>query len=126
MTGTTGTVPLADKFTDIGFDTQYQYQGDNYWLTLRGSYIREFQQLDRRQFPTAASNPTNQLNSMKLQASFAYGADNRVVFTGQYFDVWGTTDPTLVRAPILSWRRLARTATAGWPRSLTFRSAPAR
>ena len=38
---------------------------------------------------------------MKLQASFAYGADNRVVFTGQYFDVWGTTDPALVRRPRL-------------------------
>ena len=96
--GTTATVPLADRFTDIGFDTQYQYQGDNYWLTLRGSYIREFQQLNAS-FATGASNPTNQLNSMKLQASFAYGADNRVVFTGQYFDVWGTTDPLLYAAP---------------------------
>jgi hypothetical protein len=25
---------------------QYQYQGDNWWLTLRGSYIREFQRFD--------------------------------------------------------------------------------
>jgi hypothetical protein len=96
--GTTATVPLADRFTDIGFDTQYQYQGDNYWLTLRGSYIREFQQLNAS-FAAGASNPTNQLNSMKLQASFAYGADNRVVLTGQYFDVWGTTDPLLYAAP---------------------------
>ena len=45
-TGTTATLPQSDKFTDIGFDSQYQYQGDNYWLTLRGSYIREFQRLD--------------------------------------------------------------------------------
>jgi hypothetical protein len=89
--GTTATLPLADRFTDIGFDTQYQYQGDNYWLTLRGSYIREFQQLNAS-FVTAGSNPTDQLNSLKLQASFAYGADNRVVFTGQYFNIWGTAD----------------------------------
>ena len=46
VTGTTGTLPQTDKFTDVGFDSQYQYQGDNYWLTLRGSYIREFQKLD--------------------------------------------------------------------------------
>jgi hypothetical protein len=38
----TAVFPQTDKFTDIGFDTQYQYQGDNWWLTLRGSYIREF------------------------------------------------------------------------------------
>jgi hypothetical protein len=91
----TGTFPMSDKFTDIGFDSQYQYQGDNYWLTLRGSYIREFQRLDASFANLASSNPTNLLNSLKLQASFAYGGDNRIVFTGQYFDIWGTADATL-------------------------------
>jgi len=91
----TATNPLADKFTDIGFDSQYQYQGDNYWLTLRGSYIREFQQLDASFAGGGASNPSDLLNSMKLQASFAYGGDNRVVFTGQYFSIWGTADAGL-------------------------------
>lgn len=88
--------PQSDVFTDYGFDAQYQYQGDNYWLTLRGSYIREFQRLDAS-FTNGLgpTNPTNVLNSMKLQASFAYGADNRVVFTGQYFNQWGTADAGL-------------------------------
>ncbi len=95
VTGTTATVPLSDRFTDVGVDAQYQYQGPNYWLTLRGSYIREFQRLDASFASFAAANPTNELNSLKLQASFAYGADNRVVFTGQYFDIWGTADPFL-------------------------------
>jgi hypothetical protein len=91
-TGTTGTFPQTDKFTDTGFDSQYQYQGDNYWLTLRGSYIHEFQRLDAS-FPNLLSaNPTNELNSLRLQASFAYGGDNRFVLTGQYFDIWGTSD----------------------------------
>ena len=95
VSATTGTFPQSDKFTDIGFDTQYQYQGDNYWLTLRGSYIREFQRLDASFANFASANPTNLLNSLKLQASFAYGSDNRVVFTGQYFNVWGTADAGL-------------------------------
>jgi hypothetical protein len=94
-TGTTDTFPQSDKFTDVGFDSQYQYQGDNYWVTLRGSYIREFQRLDASFANFASANPTNLLNSMKLQASFAYGADNRVVLTGQYFDIWGTPDANL-------------------------------
>ncbi|WP_434887428.1 cytochrome C [Bradyrhizobium oligotrophicum] len=94
-TGTTATLPQSDRFTDIGFDTQYQYQGDNYWLTLRGSYIREFQRLDASFASLAAANPTNLLNSMKLQASFAYGNDNRIVLTGQYFNIWGTADAGL-------------------------------
>jgi hypothetical protein len=95
LTGTTDTFAQSNKFTDIGFDSQYQYQGDNYWVTLRGSYIREFQRLDQSFANLASSNPTNLLNSMKLQASFAYGGDNRVVLTGQYFDIWGTADATL-------------------------------
>lgn len=95
VTGTTGTFQQSDKFTDVGFDTQYQYQGDNYWLTLRGSYIREFQRLDASFANLAAANPTNLLNSLKLQASLAFGADNRIVLTGQYFNIWGTADANL-------------------------------
>jgi hypothetical protein len=91
--GTTGTFPQSDKYTDTGFDSQYQYQGSNYWLTLRGSYIREFQKLDATFATGGSANPTNLLNSLHLQASFAYGGDNRFVFTGQYFNIWGTSDP---------------------------------
>src|SRR5580704_15896678 len=60
--GTTGTLAQTDKFTDIGFDSQYQYQGDNYWITLRGSYIREFQQLDSTFGMGLSSNPADELN----------------------------------------------------------------
>jgi hypothetical protein len=95
----TATLPQSDKFTDIGFDTQYQYQGSNYWLTLRGSYIREYQKLDATFGVMGSSNPTDLLNSMRLLASFAYGGDNRIVFTGQYFNSWGTPDITLYASP---------------------------
>ncbi len=98
-TWSTAVFPQTDKFTDYGFDTQYQYQGDNWWLTLRGSYIREFQQLDATFTnglgPFGLTNANDLLNSLKLQASFAYGADNRVVFTAQYFNEWGTADAGL-------------------------------
>jgi hypothetical protein len=88
-------LPQSDKFTDIGFDTQYQYQGDNYWITLRGSYIREYQRLDASFATFAASNSTNRLASLRLQGSLAVGGDNRVVLTGQYFSNWGSSDADL-------------------------------
>jgi len=94
-TGDTGTSGLSDKYTDVGVDTQYQYQGENYWLTLRGSYIHEYQTLTSTFGGGGSSNLNNDLNSLKLQGSFAYGGDNKVVFTGQYFDTWGSSDPTL-------------------------------
>ena len=95
--GTTDTTTFSetDKYTDIGFDTQYQYQGDNFWFTLRGTYIREYQKLDAS-FPNGlTANPTNDLNEARAYASLAYGNDNRVVLTGQYFNTWGSSDPIL-------------------------------
>jgi hypothetical protein len=93
--GSTAVFQDSDKFTDFGFDSQYQYQGSNYWLTLRASYIREFQKLDHTFASGGSSNPTDQLNTLRLLASFAYGNQQRVVLTGQYFNTWGTPDPLL-------------------------------
>jgi len=88
------TFPQTDRYSDVGFDSQYQYQGGNYWITLRGSYIHESQNLDASFAQGLSSNSTNKLNTAKAVASLAYGNDNRVVLTGQYFNTWGTSDPT--------------------------------
>jgi hypothetical protein len=97
MPGTmvTATFPQTDKKTDIGIDSQYQYQGDNFWFTLRNSYIHEYQKLDASFTNGLAANPTNELNEVKAFAQLAYGNDNRVVLTGQYFNTWGSSDPIL-------------------------------
>jgi hypothetical protein len=89
----------TNRFTDTAVDAQYQYQGDNYWLTLRGSYIHENQTLDAGFANGLSTNPSNTLNTLRAQASFAYGNDNRVVLTGQYFDTWGSSDDLLYAAP---------------------------
>jgi hypothetical protein len=91
----TATLSLADTYTDIGYDAQYQYQGDNFWVTLRGSYIHELQNLGASQPTGAAANATDTFNTLHLQASLAYGNDHRFVITGQYFNTWGSSDPLL-------------------------------
>lgn len=87
--------PLTNHYTDVAFDTQYQYQGDNYWLTLRGTYIHEDQSLGASVALGTAQNLSNTLDTMRLYASIAYGNDNRVVLSGQYFNTWGSEDPLL-------------------------------
>ena len=92
--------PNTDRYTDIGFDSQYQYQGDNYWITLRGTYIHESQSYGNINEINAVggtppSNSTDMLNSLKAYASLAYGNDNRIVLSGQYFSIWGTPDANL-------------------------------
>jgi hypothetical protein len=92
------TLSVPDKYTDVAFDSQYQYQGDNYWVTLRGTYIHEIQKLDgtfNNPAGAGSTNPTNTLNTLRAYASLAYGNDNRIVLTGQYFDTWGSSDPLL-------------------------------
>jgi hypothetical protein len=101
----------TDRYTDVAFDAQYQYQGDNFWLTLRGTYIHENQSygasiihnadLTATGGPTP-SNSTDILNSLKAYASLAYGNDNRFVLSGQYFDVWGSSDVGLYGDPDLN------------------------
>jgi hypothetical protein len=88
-------IPQTDRFTDTAFDAQYQYQGSNYWLTLRGTYIHEDQQLDATFNSQGSSNPSNTLNTFRGLASLAYGEDNRIVLTGQYFDTQGSSDTGL-------------------------------
>lgn len=89
------TFPQTDRFTDVAFDTQYQYQGENFWFTLRGTYIHEDQKLDASFNNGFSLNPSNTLNTLRAYASLAYGNENRIVLTGQYFDTWGSSDPTL-------------------------------
>ena len=88
------TPPQSDRFNDIGFDAQYQYQGSNYWVTLRGTYIHENQTLDATFNNGGSDNATNTLNTFRAYASLAYGNDNRVVLTGQYFNTQGSSDAT--------------------------------
>lgn len=85
----------TNRYTDVAFDTQYQYQGDNYWFTLRGTYIHENQSLDASVATGDAANPSKTLNTLKLYGSLAYGNDNRFVLSGQYFDTWGSSDANL-------------------------------
>jgi hypothetical protein len=99
---TTATFPQTDKFTDIGVDAQYQFQGSNFWFTLRGSYIHEYQKLDASFNNFLAANPKNELNEARAYASLAYGNNNRVVLTGQYFTAWGSPDSILYPAPNFS------------------------
>ena len=96
--GSTATLAQSNRFTDIGFDSQYQYQGSNYWVTLRANYIREFQRLDAG-FATGSSNPTDLLNTLRLTGEVTFGGNNRFALSGQYFKVWGTGDPLLYAAP---------------------------
>ncbi|MBV9564710.1 MAG: cytochrome C, partial [Bradyrhizobium sp.] len=94
-------LPLANpgagtnRFTDIAFDSQYQYQGDGYWITVRGTYIHEKQYLAASVANGLAANLDNTLNTFRANAALTYGTDGKVILTGGYFNTWGSSDTVL-------------------------------
>jgi len=108
----TSTFSQTDKFTDIGVDAQYQYQGSNFWFTLRGSYIHEYQKLDASFANMISANPKLELNEARAYASLAYGNNNRIILTGQYFTTWGSPD-SLLFSPDAGFFNNSP-ATSGW------------
>jgi len=70
----------TDSFTDIGFDTQYQYLGDPHTVTARVAWIHENHNTSASQTLGLADNSNNQLRS--LNASLSYIYDKTWSFTG--------------------------------------------
>lgn len=87
--------PGTNRFNDIGFDSQYQYQGDGYWVTVRGTYLHENQNLAASVANGLAANLNNTLNTFRAQAALTYGTDGKIVLTGGYFNTWGSSDNLL-------------------------------
>jgi len=85
----------TDHYTDIGFDSQYQFHGDNFWVTLKALYIHEQQTYSASSVLGLTSNSSDTLQTFRAQASISYGDNNKVVFTGGYFNTWGTSDALL-------------------------------
>jgi len=85
----------TNRFNGIGFDSQYQYQGDGYWITVRATYLHENQYLPASVAAGLAANLNNTLNTFRAQAALTYGVDGKIILTGGYFNTWGSSDPVL-------------------------------
>ena len=83
----------TDNFLDVGFDSQYQYDGDKYSVTVKLTDIIEKQTLNSTFFTGGSQNAVDHLNSFKANASFVW--DHTYSFTAGYFNVAGSTDNIL-------------------------------
>ncbi len=94
--GLLGAANGIDQFRDFGIDSQYQYMGDGYAITLRATYLHELQVLNGSFANGLSANPSNTLNTFRAQAELALGGIvNKVIFTGGYFNTWGSSDTIL-------------------------------
>ena len=61
--------PGINRFNDVGLDSQYLYQGDGYWITVRATYIHENQQLGASVASGLAANLNNTLNTFRANSA---------------------------------------------------------
>ncbi len=80
----------VDKYLDIGFDSQYQYDGDPYSVTIKASNVYERQQFNASYVLGSASNVDNWQNNFKLNGSFVW--DHTYSLSAGYFNVTGSSD----------------------------------
>lgn len=88
---------LTDHYGDLGFDASYQYFAPNHdVITLNGRYTYENQHLDASTALGLAAHPRQTLQDIRFDASY-YWRD-KVGFTIQVFDTWGSPDDLLFEA----------------------------
>ena len=83
----------TDNYLDVGFDSQYQYDGDQYSVTVKLTDIMEWQQLNATYGLGGSSNIDNHLNSFKANGSFVW--DHTYSLGFGYFNISGSNDCNL-------------------------------
>jgi hypothetical protein len=82
----------TNKYSDLAFDTQFQYIGDEHLLSVMATYINEKQTLDATS-GAGGSNPTDDLKTLRIGASYYY--QRRYGLALGYFSTTGSEDALL-------------------------------
>ena len=83
----------SDNYNDWAIDSQYQYIGDEHLLTFTGTYIHEKQSLDATFGAGGSANPSNDLKTLRLNASYYYHRKYGAALG--YFSTTGSEDAGL-------------------------------
>jgi len=81
-----------DRFTDLGFDAQYQFIGKKHLFTVQTSYIHEDQRLNNADSQQGSYGNAAYLDKFKINANYYYRTDNwgSVGGTIAYVNLWGS------------------------------------
>jgi hypothetical protein len=84
---------MTDRFTDVAADAQYQYIGEEHLVTVLATYIHEDQRLNSSFANGLASNPTNDLKTLKATVEYTY--ERMIGGAIGLFSTTGSTDGLL-------------------------------
>jgi len=83
----------VDRYTDVAADAQYQYIGEEHLVTLLATYIHENQRLNSSLANGLASNPSDDLKTLKATVEYSY--QRRIGGALGLFSTTGSTDALL-------------------------------
>ncbi|HYL71931.1 MAG TPA: hypothetical protein VEY89_11585, partial [Candidatus Dormibacteraeota bacterium] len=92
--------PLAgptNRFSDVAFDAQYQFIGDQHLFSVQATRIHEKMTLDASAL-AGASNPTDDLTTSRFTATYYY--QRKLGGSVGFFSTTGSTDPLLYPAVV--------------------------
>jgi hypothetical protein len=82
---------ITDSFTDVGFDTQYQYLANSHKVTVRGAYTYERRDWNAS-FPLGfVGTPKGNLESLNISSTYTY--KNGWAFSAGFIETNGNRDP---------------------------------
>lgn len=80
----------TDNYTDIALDLQVEQALGSNALIIHSTWIHENQNLNASYAAGASQNPTNSLNTFRLDGSYSFL--NGLGVSLQYFNTWGSSD----------------------------------
>jgi hypothetical protein len=83
----------TDNITDIGFDTQYQYNGERDAVGVQATYVHENANYNASAALGFTSNVNDKLDTFKIKASYFY--EHTYGINVSWFNISGTSDATL-------------------------------
>ena len=85
---------LTDHYTDVGLDASYYAVAGNHDVfTVNARYTHESQRLNATHALGMVANPRQTLDDVRVDASYYWR--NKIGFTAQVFDTWGSPDDLL-------------------------------
>ena len=108
----------TDRIVDVGFDTQYQYNGDRDQISLQASWIHEDARPSASLAFGAVGNAHNRLDSHNVKASYFY--DHTYGVNLAYFSTSGTTDPVLFAPDPIGGSANGSPNSSGWVAELDY------
>ncbi|MCL4501731.1 MAG: hypothetical protein M1438_07720 [Deltaproteobacteria bacterium] len=105
-----------DRFTDLGFDAQYQFIGKKHIVTAQTSYIHEDQRLNNAFSQGGSFNKSAWLDTYKINVNYYYRTDNWGTLGGTvaYVNLWGSGDIFLYPSEVGTGSRVHKPNTDYW------------